>query len=202
MSALESRLAKLDELIAKVDQTHSKQDARDQDGSFSDEGQSRDSASCRTSEPFNQVSSPPSEHITGPNEYSMNISVPSVTSFDYPSTYASTSGEDSALEVISPEKAQSLLQVFRDMSTYFPFVMLPTMATVTSLSQERPFLFLAAVTAASSAEKPLQEALERECRSVLCTKALFEGEKSLDLLEGLLVYLAWFVLPILMTIRG
>jgi hypothetical protein len=48
------------------------------------------------------------------------------------------------------------------------------------------------MAAASSKEKKLQQSLEQELRSTLCSKVLLDGEKSLDLLQGLLVYLAWY----------
>jgi hypothetical protein len=95
--------------------------------------------------------------------------------------------------LLSIEKAQSLLGIFRGMCQYFPFVIIPADATVQSLFYDKPFLLLSVLTASSSKEKRLQHVLEEELRSTLSTKVVFAGEKSLDLLQGLLVYLAWFV---------
>ena len=94
--------------------------------------------------------------------------------------------------VLTYERATALLSIFRNMSIYFPFVLLPTEYNIESLSEERPFLFLAMMATASSEDKPLQEILDRELRTMLSTKVILEGEKSIDLLQGLLVYLAWF----------
>jgi hypothetical protein len=93
--------------------------------------------------------------------------------------------------LLTVEKACSFLATFREMSSYFPFVILPAEATVQSMFLEQPFLLLAVLAASSSAEKKLQHVLEEELRSTLSSRVVLEGEKSLDLLQGLLVYLAW-----------
>lgn len=96
--------------------------------------------------------------------------------------------------LLTYEKAEQLLSTFRYMAQYFPFVVLPLNATAYSMSQERPFLLLAVLTTALSSEKSLQKALDHEFRSTLCAKVVIEGEKSIDLLQGLLVHLAWSVI--------
>ena len=93
--------------------------------------------------------------------------------------------------ILTFEKANVLLSIFRNMSIYFPFVLIPIDATVQSMSEERPFFFLAVMATASSEDKPLQKTLDLEFRTVLSTKVVLEGEKSIDLLQGLLIYLAW-----------
>ena len=95
--------------------------------------------------------------------------------------------------ILDYEKAQKLLWLFRDMALYFPFVILPADATVESMSEENPFLFLALLAVTSSAEKPLQKTLDEEFRNALSSKVVINGEKSIDVLQGLLVYLAWYV---------
>jgi hypothetical protein len=79
------------------------------------------------------------------------------------------------------------------MAEYFPFVQVPENATVTHLSEDKPFLLLAIFAVASSHEKALQKSLGDELRKALCSKVILYGEKSLDLLQGLLIYLAWLV---------
>ena len=96
--------------------------------------------------------------------------------------------------LLTYEKAEKLVSSFRNMARYFPFVMIPISATAYGMSEERPFLLLAVLAAASSSEKPLQKALDHEFRSTLCAKVVIDGEKSIDLLQGLLVHLAWSVL--------
>jgi hypothetical protein len=92
---------------------------------------------------------------------------------------------------VSIAAADRYLLQFRNMSTYFPFVIIPNEATVLSMSQDRPFLCLAALAAATSAEKILQKNLEQSFRIAILQKIMLDGERNLDLLNGLLVYLAW-----------
>jgi len=94
--------------------------------------------------------------------------------------------------LLSSGRAEQLLSSFRDMMSYFPFVIIRQGESVESMSRDRPFLFLAAVTAASSQEKSLQQALNKEVLHVISQRIIFDGDKSIDLLQGLLVYLAWF----------
>lgn len=109
------------------------------------------------------------------------------------SQYYDTPIEDSFFGrgLLPINKACSYIALYREMSSHFPFVILPADATVHSLYCERPFLLLSVLAAASSRERKLQKVLEEELRTTLCTKVVLEGEKSLDLLQGLLVYLAW-----------
>ncbi|KAL2864819.1 uncharacterized protein BJX67DRAFT_199506 [Aspergillus lucknowensis] len=87
---------------------------------------------------------------------------------------------------------EHLLNEFRSMTPYFPFVRLPDTLTATLMVEERPFLLLAAVASASSRYPSLQYALIREFKETLSTRVVVAGEKDLDLLQGLLVHLAWF----------
>jgi hypothetical protein len=96
---------------------------------------------------------------------------------------------------------QYLLDVFRKMVQYFPFIQLPQNATVATMITKRPFLVLAAVTAAASKFPHLQEVFARELKETLSSQVLIDGEKSLDLLQGLLVHLAWYA-PILTATTG
>lgn len=102
-------------------------------------------------------------------------------------------GSSFARGLLTLGRAEQLLTSFCDMMPYFPFVIIPQGASVESMSRDRPFLFLAAVTAASSEENTLQQALNVEVLNVISQSIIFDGDKSIDLLQGLLVYLAWFV---------
>lgn len=86
---------------------------------------------------------------------------------------------------------QHLLDRFRKMSSYFPFVLLPDGSTVSSMAEDRPFLLLAAVTSASSKYPHLQNSLAEEFKETLSSRVIMAGERDLDLLQGLLVHLAW-----------
>jgi hypothetical protein len=96
-----------------------------------------------------------------------------------------------AKDLMDLADAQRLLSSFRGMTDVFPFVVIPPGVTAETMNRERPFLLLAIATAASSTNRPLQIALEKELLHVLSKNVLVKGRKSLDLLQGTLVYLAW-----------
>ena len=92
---------------------------------------------------------------------------------------------------LGPVVLEHLLDKFRGMASYFPFVRLSYAWTAASMAEDRPFLLLAAVAAASSQYCHLQDALIRQFKATLSQRVIMAGEKDLDLLQGLLVHLAW-----------
>ena len=96
-------------------------------------------------------------------------------------------------QLLTIDQAEKLLQYFSENGRFFPFVVLPQDATVKSLSRKSPFLLLAILTAASAADIQLNYQLDHEFKRVLSQRVILEGQKSLDYLQGLLVYNAWFV---------
>lgn len=89
--------------------------------------------------------------------------------------------------VLEQKKADQLLSKFQTKSSYFPFVALPSNIA----SAEHRFLYLAVLTAASSDDMALLRSLDNRFRSVLADRIVNAGEKSLDYLQGLLIYIAW-----------
>ncbi|KAJ6444071.1 High-affinity nicotinic acid transporter [Purpureocillium lavendulum] len=89
--------------------------------------------------------------------------------------------------------AESLLKSFRSMLEYFPCIALPPDATVSQLAATRPFVLLA-ILAAASGSKTLQghSLYDDEFRKVLGLKFVAGGERSLELLQGILVYCGWY----------
>lgn len=93
--------------------------------------------------------------------------------------------------VPSPNQADERLDFFRSrMLPYFPFINLTPDMTSSYLRQNRPFLFQAiyTVTIFSTQERLTQV---EELKRVLFTSALLEVQSNIDLLLGLLTYLAW-----------
>lgn len=88
--------------------------------------------------------------------------------------------------------AQKLLDGFGDMLAFCPMVILPEGANVKSMASQSPFLLLA-ILAAASCSSNLQgfNLYDDEFRKVLGLKFVTSGERSLELLQGLLVYNAW-----------
>ncbi|KAI9765807.1 MAG: hypothetical protein M1840_007089 [Geoglossum simile] len=88
--------------------------------------------------------------------------------------------------------AQSLLSSFRLMSEFFPFVVFPTDTTCEKLHTERPMALLAILMTASWNNRSLQMTLEEQYRRELATKTIIDAQKSLGLLQSILIYLAWY----------
>jgi hypothetical protein len=97
---------------------------------------------------------------------------------------------DPIIRSISLVHMQMLLDTYRHMVDFFPFVTLPKDYSCHELVTHRPILMFAVLTVASYESTSLQQTLSREFRKVAMVKIL-NGEKSLDLLQGLLVFIAW-----------
>lgn len=79
------------------------------------------------------------------------------------------------------------------MLPWFPVTSIAPEAGVPELAKERPFVLLA-ILAAASGSKSLQghSLYDEEFRRVLGLKFVSSGERSLELLVGLLIYCAWY----------
>jgi hypothetical protein len=91
------------------------------------------------------------------------------------------------------DSASKLLATFRKvMLGHFHCVEVSEAATVTSMAKEKPFVLLA-ILAAASGSRTLQghSLYDEEFRKILGLKFVAGGERSLELLQGLLVYIAW-----------
>jgi hypothetical protein len=97
---------------------------------------------------------------------------------------------DPVIRSISLVHMQMLLDTYRNMIEFFPFVSLPKDYCCQDLMQHRPMLMFAVLTVSSYDSMQLQTTLSREFRKV-ATIRIMKGEKSLDLLQGLLVFIAW-----------
>lgn len=97
---------------------------------------------------------------------------------------------DPVIRSISLGHMQMLLETYRAMADFFPFVTLPKDYSCRDLVLHRPVLMFAVLTVASYDSVLLQSTLSREFRKVIMVR-IMNGEKSLDLLQGLLVFIAW-----------
>jgi len=93
--------------------------------------------------------------------------------------------------MVSIGQAEESLKLFSTGACTFPFVIIPPRASLESFRRERPFLLHAILTTTNQANLSLQDDLEYEFRQALGRKYIVNGEKSLDLLQGILVYLKW-----------
>lgn len=87
---------------------------------------------------------------------------------------------------------QTVLEVFtKRMIPLFPFLMIPSHVTAEELRREKPFLFLnISMVACLNASR--QREILSTVQQYVAEHIVISGEHSLDLLQGLLVNVAWF----------
>ncbi|RYP93142.1 hypothetical protein DL770_000716 [Monosporascus sp. CRB-9-2] len=92
------------------------------------------------------------------------------------------------------DSAERLLTTFRDtLLPHCPSVALPDGADVRSLARDMPFVLLA-ILAVTSCSTSLQghSLYDEEFRKVLGLKFVTSSERSLEMLQGLLIYCSWY----------
>ncbi|OOF98708.1 hypothetical protein ASPCADRAFT_394114 [Aspergillus carbonarius ITEM 5010] len=92
---------------------------------------------------------------------------------------------------LTMHEAEELLLQFRQRRVYFPFIEVLEGTTAASMAASRPFLLLAILTVSLTRKPFLQKRLDERFRRVLSERIIFYGEKSMDYVQGLLVYMAW-----------
>jgi hypothetical protein len=63
--------------------------------------------------------------------------------------------------------------------------------TADHLRREKPFLFLAIITAALYDNMPMQRKLELEVKKAISERMIWGGSISFEVLQGILVHIAW-----------
>ncbi|KAJ5180594.1 zn 2cys6 transcription factor [Penicillium capsulatum] len=76
-------------------------------------------------------------------------------------------------------------------SCYFPFVVIPDVPPA-QLHAEKPFLFKAIMMASSYTDRTNQLQLGTQLTEELGRRLLVNGETSMDILQGLLIHIAWY----------
>jgi hypothetical protein len=95
--------------------------------------------------------------------------------------------------VSSPFSADEQLLAFQThMTPYFPFIVIPKTTTASELQREKPFLYQNIMMVTS--HRYVSSQLEQRARIMRdASEHMFVyGRKSLDLLQGLLVFIAWY----------
>ncbi|KAI0471797.1 hypothetical protein GGR56DRAFT_92408 [Xylariaceae sp. FL0804] len=106
-------------------------------------------------------------------------------------TEPTSTSTDSYAEEPSSSRADEILNKFREETVaFFPCVYIPPEATSESLRATHPFLWLNIITATSASPRE-RDVLSSRVRAVILQKIVVDREKSLDLLLGLVVFLAW-----------
>ncbi|KIW70231.1 hypothetical protein, variant [Phialophora macrospora] len=86
-----------------------------------------------------------------------------------------------------------MLDVFRnELTPHFPFVVVSPWVTFSDLRASKPFFLLAVLMITCRHDIPRQGAIAKAMREVISQRLLIKNEQSLDLLQGMLFYLAWY----------
>ena len=94
------------------------------------------------------------------------------------------------------EEGERLLHLFTTrMTLHFPFVMIPRLMGLRQLHEEKPTLALAIMSVASSGNSCQQISLVKLFREKISVLLLEGHLNTLDVLQALLVSVAWYVLP-------
>ena len=95
--------------------------------------------------------------------------------------------------LVALEYAHILFDRFRGRAAeQFPFVIVPPYTTLDQIRRDTPFLFLTTIATMSFDNPDLQRRLGEEIRTKIFRRLLLGYERSLELLQGLLIYAAWY----------
>ena len=96
--------------------------------------------------------------------------------------------------MITLEKGQECLDFFRiRMAPHFPFVMISESITMQGLVQDKPALCVAILAASCHDDRKLQRELGKLFNEIVVVRMIKGPFASLDMLQGLLIHLAWYV---------
>ncbi|KAJ4050268.1 hypothetical protein NW761_005061 [Fusarium oxysporum] len=94
---------------------------------------------------------------------------------------------------ISLAEAQTLLDNYRNKAVqHFPFVPISSETTVASLRATKPFLFMCIMATMKFDNCSIQRQIGEEIRNQAHQRVLMQSESTLEILQGLLIYLAWY----------
>jgi hypothetical protein len=94
---------------------------------------------------------------------------------------------------VSLTEAERLLENYRNKAIeHFPFVPLSSETTVASLRSTKPFLFMCIVATMKIDNCGIQHQIGEEIRNQAHQRVLMQSESTLEILQGLLIYLAWY----------
>lgn len=95
----------------------------------------------------------------------------------------------------TPDEAegQLLMEVFfQKMFPLFPFLMISPQVTAEELRREKPFLYLN-ISMVACQNAPRQREIADAVQEYIAEHIVIKGEHGLDLLQGLLINVAWFI---------
>lgn len=91
-----------------------------------------------------------------------------------------------------PQEAEVLLQEYQtQMAHLFPFIVIPQDVTAAELRVKRPFLWKAVMMEACHLDGSRQIVLGNQLLQEITEAAIIKPQKSIDLLQGLHILMAW-----------
>jgi hypothetical protein len=100
-------------------------------------------------------------------------------------------GDNVAFYEIPDVTANNHLDTFsRSFLPFFPFIYIPASLSASDLRQQKPFLWLVIMSLTTKSVEQ-QRAMGNTIRYIVSQKVVAEHEKSMDILLGLICYLAW-----------
>lgn len=94
--------------------------------------------------------------------------------------------------IVHASAAVSLIELYRrSFSHYCPFIVIPKDFDLATFRKERPFLFLTIISMTSIHDRPLQQMLGDEIYDQIASRVVIRSEKSLDILQGLIIFSFW-----------
>ncbi|KFY31054.1 hypothetical protein V493_01418 [Pseudogymnoascus sp. VKM F-4281 (FW-2241)] len=99
--------------------------------------------------------------------------------------------------IITAESATALFNRYvDDMSPHMPAVVFPPGTTAADIRKSKPTLFLAILSAGASTDHPeIQKVFTKEVMQIYADKIICRGEKTLELVQALLVSTIWYWPP-------
>lgn len=91
-----------------------------------------------------------------------------------------------------PGSYNYLERFMSEYAPHFPFIVIPPGTTAEDLARDQPFFYLVLCMVACPDGKK-QRDLVASVKRYVAEHVIFDAERSLDVVKGLLVYLAWYV---------
>ncbi|RFU79745.1 alpha beta-hydrolase [Trichoderma arundinaceum] len=95
-------------------------------------------------------------------------------------------------QILKNDQANKLMEFYRNaLAFHTPFILIPGEKTAQDLYNDSPFLLRAILFSASYDNPSQQHYLEKDIMKYISDHLILKGERSIDLLQGLLVYITW-----------
>jgi hypothetical protein len=96
------------------------------------------------------------------------------------------------LSELTWQTAEHALSKYRNMTRVWPFVSLKDSTDPSKLVRDKPMVMTAILVVSHAQNVPWQDTFALVFRQALARKVVIEGEQSLDLLQSMLIYMAWY----------